>query len=131
MFHYRIPTLRVAIALGLVVLLSATAYGFAASNVVPENGAGDGNATISGYTVTNVTYTLNGTTPTVLDQVELDVDATAGAAAPTTVRIKLVSSGSTWYTCDAPTTGSTWTCDTTTTPVNASAVNQLQVVAAQ
>lgn len=131
MFHYRIPTLRVAIALGVLVLLSATAYGFAASNTVPENGAGDGQGTISGYAVTNITYTLNATTPTILDQVDLDVDPSAGAEPPTTVRVKLVSSGSTWYDCDAPTTGSTWTCDTTSPSVNASAVNQLQVVAAQ
>ncbi|HNP69997.1 MAG TPA: hypothetical protein PLO33_01890 [Kouleothrix sp.] len=131
MFHSRIPILRIAIALGLLVLLSATAYGFAASNTVPENGAGDGQATISGYAVTNVTYTLNATTPTNLDKVEFDVAPSAGADPPTTVRVKLISSGSTWYSCTAPTTGTTWSCATTSPSVTASAVNQLQVVAAQ
>lgn len=128
MLRSRIPALRMLAMLGLLLLLSATAYGFAAANTVPENGAGDGQGTISGYDVTAVTYTLNSTTPSNLATVAFDVDPTAGAAAPTTVKVKLVSASSTWFGC-TNTSGSTWSC--TITGVTAAAADELRVVAAQ
>lgn len=128
MFRNRVPTLRLLTIFGLTLLLSTAAYGFAAANTLPETGAGDGQSTISGYTVTNVTYTLNATTPTDIDKVTFDIAATAGADAPTTVKVKLVTSSSTWFNC-AITTDPTWEC--TITGVTATQANELRVVAAQ
>jgi len=111
----------------LVLVLAASAYAFAAANVVPESGAGDGANTVSGYTVTNVTYTLNSTNPANLDAVKFNIAPTAGAAAPITVKAQLVTSGA-WFDC-ALVSGAQWSC--TVSGVTAAAANNLRVVAAQ
>lgn len=112
----------------LVAVLVAVGFAYAAANTVPVTGAGDGEETISGYDVYNVHYTLNND-PTKIDNVTFTITTTSGAAAPTTVKIKLVSSSSTWYPCDAG-LDSSWTC-----PVNGGVTvleaNELRVVAAQ
>ena len=105
----------------LVIALSGFTYAFAASNVVPPSYAGDGNAAISGYNVTTVRYNLNATTPTTIDTVTFTLNAAA-----TTVRIKLVAAGATWYPCTN--SGLDWTCTTTGAPVLTA--DNLQVVAA-
>ena len=128
MFHPRTPTLRLLVMFGLILLLSAVAYGLAAANTVPASGAGDGSNTISGYTVTNVTLTLNATNPAYIDKVTFTVTPGAGAAAPATVKAKLVSTSSTWFSC-TNTSGTTWDC--TVTGVTATAADELRVVAAQ
>ena len=72
----------------------ACAFAFAASNTMPAPGfAGEGVTVTSGYTVSNVAYTLNGTTPSNIDSVKLDLDNSA-----TTVKVRLVSTGS-YYGC--------------------------------
>jgi len=121
---------RLVAALVLALTLGAISYGFAAANIVPESGAGDGQGTISGYTVTNVKYTLNTTNPANLDAVTFDLAPTAGASAPTTVKVKLVSTGSTYYTCTAGVAPS-WSCNTTSPAVTTVAANELRVIAAQ
>jgi hypothetical protein len=88
---------------------------------VPATKAGDGSGAVSGYTITSVVYTLNGTDPSTLDSVSFDV----GAAA-TQVEVQLVASGS-WYSCTLN-TGTVWDC--TTTGLNVSTIDQLRVVAA-
>lgn len=118
---------RLVLIAALAMLASVAVYGLAASNTVPSGQVGDGAGTISGYTVSDVTYTLNATTPSSLDEVHFTLDASAS-----TVKIKLVSAGSTWYTCalDTSTVGepNDWECDTTGATVAAS--NELKVVAA-
>src|SRR5437867_13444473 len=109
MFRSRIPTFRLLVMVGLILLLCTVAYGFAAANTVPTSGAGDGSNTISGYTITNVAYTLNTTNPANIDKVTFTVTPGAGAAAPSTVKAKLVSSSSTWSSC-TNTSGTTWDC---------------------
>jgi hypothetical protein len=111
----------------LVLVLAGSAYAFAAANVVPESGAGDGNNTISGYTVTNVTYVLNSTNPANIDGVKFNIAPTAAALAPATVSAQLVTGG-TWFTC-ALVSGTQWQC--AATGVTALAANNLRVVAAQ
>lgn len=128
MFRFRIPSRRLVVMFALLLLLAAVSYGFAAANVLPETGAGDGQQTISGYTITNVTYTLNTTTPSNIDKVTFDIAPTAGASAPTTVKAKLVAASSTWFAC-SKTTGTTWSCNVT--GVTATAADELRVVAAQ
>lgn len=110
---------------GLVVAgaLASATYAFTAANTVPATKAGDGSGAISGYTVSNIAYTLNATNPSQVDSVDFDLDAAAG-----TVRIKLVAAGSTWYSCTNPSANS-WTCTTTGAPV--ASADQLQVVAVE
>ncbi len=85
-------------------VFAGVATAFAAANTVPDSYAGDGSGNISGYTVSNVQYTLNATNPANIDAVSFTLDAAAG-----TVRIQL--NGSTWYSCSN--TGSTnWSCST-------------------
>ena len=115
-----LKSLKVLLTVFVIVAISAAAYAFAASNTVPNTRAGDGTGTVSGYTVTGVAYTLNGTDPSTLDTVSFDL----GAAA-TQVEVQLVSSGA-WYSCTVA-TGTVWDCDTTGLAV--STIDQLRVVA--
>jgi hypothetical protein len=115
------------VVFGMALLLSAVAYGFAASNTVHISNAGDGSATISGYSIDNIQYTLNGTTPTTIDSVSFDVTPAASGADPRTVKAKLVSSGGTWFDCTAGTSPN-WSC--TVTGVTTTQANSLSVVAA-
>jgi hypothetical protein len=114
----------------VLIILSAFVYGFAAANTVPETGAGDGSGTVSGYTITNVNWTLLASSPNQLDGVDLDVAATAGAGAASDVRVT-VDGGTTWVTCSGP-TGSTWACSFASgSEPSVSAVSALQVVAVE
>jgi hypothetical protein len=108
----------------LVVLVFATsAFAFAASNTMPTPGfAGEGVTVTGGYTVSNVVYTLNGTTPSNIDSVKFDLDNPA-----TTVKVRLVSPAGSYYGCTV--SGSTWTCLTPGTTV--AAANEFRVIAVQ
>ena len=117
----------VAIAAALIVAVAA--YGFAASNTVAVSNAGDGNSTISGYNVSNVTYVLNSTDPSTIDSVSMAVAAQNGGTAPTTVKVQLVTGGA-WFSATSTDGGSTWTADVTGGNITATAVNNLRVVAA-
>ena len=115
----------------IIVLLAAIGSAFAAANIVPETGAGDGQDDITGYTITNVTYdTMDGDTdPSSLDRVTLDVASTTGTAgAATEVKVKLVDTSTTWFDCTLS-AGTTWTCPIT--GVDTLDANELRVVAAQ
>ncbi|HET6771013.1 MAG TPA: hypothetical protein VFH75_05200 [Actinomycetota bacterium] len=57
----RIGRLRLAGALVLGLLVATAVNALVASNTVPGTAAGSGAGTISGYTVSNIAYTLNGT----------------------------------------------------------------------
>ena len=104
-----------------ITILAGTAYAFAAANTVPATRAGDGNGTISGYTVSNIVYNLNATDPSTMDSVDFELSAAAATA-----QIKLVAAGSTWYDC-TNTSANLWNC--VTTGVAVSSVDQLRVLA--
>ena len=93
----RNPRIRFIILFALVLVLTGATYAFAAANTVPASKAGDGSGAISGYTASAIHYALNGTTPSTIDAVTftLNTAPTAGS----TIKIKLVAAGSTWYTC--------------------------------
>lgn len=117
------------IVIVLALIFSVTTYAFAATNTVPASNAGDGSATISGYTITGVTYTL-GADPTVITGMSFTVtpDITATNYAKN-VSVRLVSNG-TWYPCTVSTSDLvTATCSGMN--VTATSANLLQVVAAQ
>ncbi len=91
--------------IGVVVLALVAgigAYAFTASNTIADAGsAGIGTATISGYTVSNVAYTLDTADPSKWSAVDFDLDQAA-----TQVQVKfddsnavLTSSG--WVDCTA------------------------------
>jgi hypothetical protein len=116
---------RILVTLIAVGIVSGAAYAFTASNTVPVSYAGDGSGAISGYTASSITYTLNGTTPTNIDQVAFTLDHAA-----TTVKARLVSGG-TWYACSVS-GGTSVTCNTTVgVQATAAAVNNLEVLAVQ
>jgi hypothetical protein len=99
-------TIKLVVIVVIALALSGFTYAFAAANTVPATYAGDGAGTISGYTITNVVYHLNGTTPSEIDSVTFTLSAPA-----TNVSIKLVALGSTYYTCSVS-GGTSVTCNT-------------------
>ena len=107
----RIPA---AISLGLLALAGAAVT---AANTVPATSAGEGSAAVSGYTITNITYNLNGGTPSNVDTVTFTATADNGstATALTTIKVEF-DSGTGYYDCTrtggvAP--ASNISCDTT------------------
>ena len=116
-------TLKVAFALMIVAIIAVAGYAFAAANTVPDTKAGDGKGTVSGYTVTNVVYTLNTANPATLDSVSFDLGAAAVQA-----NVQLVATTGTWYTCTEVGVTTVWTCDTTGFLI--STADQLRVTAA-
>jgi len=122
MYVLRSGVVRLGAVLLLAVAVMAAAYGFAATNTVPDTRAGDGAGNINGYIVSNVTYTLNASNPQQLDRVEFDLNAAAG-----TVKVRLQTTGS-WYNC-TNTAGNHWSCNTPGQGVQPA--NELRVVAVE
>ena len=122
MFQFRSSKMFVVV---LMVLVFATAaFAFAASNTVPASYAGEGASVTSGYTVTNVAYNLNGTTPSNIDSVTFTLNASAA-----TVKVRLVTTGS-YYSCTNP-SGNNWSCTTTSPQATVAAADEFRVVATQ
>lgn len=121
---FRLPRRRLLVVSVLAIGIASGVYAYAATNTVPNSTAGSGSGTISGYTVTGVAYTLNGATPTNLDQVAFSI----APVATSTLKVQLAAAGA-WYTC-ANAAGSV-TCNTTSPQATAAAATQLTVVAAQ
>jgi len=116
----------------LVAVLVAVGFAYAAENTVPVTGAGDGVEQISGYTVTEVHYTLVDGNPANIAMVDFKLTPDSPLTfAPTTVRVQLITDGA-WFECNPPVSPSThWTCNITGTGVTVLAANNLRVVAAQ
>ena len=111
----------------LVLVLAGATYAFAAANTVPGSKAGDGNGTITGYTVSTIHYIVNGTNPATIDSVTFTLNT--APVAGSTIKIKLVNAGSTWYSCTN--VGAAVTCNNGSTlgaPV--SSADSLEVVIA-
>ena len=85
---------RIIGSLVVAAALATGAYAFTATNTVPDSKAGSGSGTISGYTVSNIQYQLNATTPSDIDSVTFTLSATA-----TQVRAKIVSGATPYTTC--------------------------------
>jgi len=96
---------RILALLALAVILSAATYGFAAANDVPDGVAGEGQGTISGYTVSSVNYFLDSGDPTQFDHVTFTLDANAsdvyaGIGAGATIYWTSCTGGPTSFSCD-------------------------------
>lgn len=121
----RMRSKRLLVTVLFAGVLAFAAFAFTASNTVPGSTAGSGSNAISGYTATNVQYTLNATNPQNLDQVAFTLSPTS----TTTVKVQLAAGG-TWYAC-TNTAGSV-TCNTTVgTQATVAGATNLTVVAAQ
>jgi hypothetical protein len=127
---------RVAVVAMVVAVAGAiglAAFAFTASNTVPTTTVGAGSGTVSGYTVSNVHYALNATTPANIDSLTF----TVAPMIPSTGTGKVVVSatltigGPTSYNCTSNVSGDTITCATTTPQLTADKLNGLTVVAAQ
>jgi len=116
-----------------IVVIAGGAYAFTASNTVPATTAGAGAGVVSGYTITNLHYNLNATTPGNVDGLTF----TISPAVPSTgtgkviVSAALSTGGPTTYTCTTDTAGTTATCATTSPQLTAALLTGVTVVAAQ
>lgn len=125
MKRFRYPRRRTIVVALLALGVASGVYAYAATNTVPGSNAGAGSGAISGYTVSNIAYTLNAANPANLDQAAF----TIAPAAASTVKIQVAPAG-TWYNC-ANAAGNV-TCNTTVgTQATAVGATQLTVVAAQ
>ena len=116
---------RRLVMLGILGLVAVTTIGFAAANTVPTSNAGDGQAAISGYTVTNVHYTLDTNNPTQVSQVSFTLNPALPSGGAT--RLSL-DGGTNWLASGACTGTTNVTC---TASVAVTALTNLRVVAAQ
>lgn len=113
--------------------IAAGAYAFTASNTVPASTAGAGSGAVSGFTVTNLHYALDATTPLNIDSLTF----TVSPVIPSTSAGKVVASaalstgGPNNYTCTTNTAGDTVTCATTSPQLTADKLTSVTVVAAQ
>ena len=82
---------------------------------------------ISGYTASAIKSNLNATNPGNIDSVQFTLDT--APAAGSTMKVKLVSAGSNWYTCTNVATA--LTCATTTPLATVVSADELRVVVAQ
>lgn len=110
-------------AIGIFAIATAV-YSFAASNTVPSTYLGEGAGTITGYTVSNISYVLNLSNPSNLDEVHFTLDNAA-----ITVKIKLVATGSDFYDCSL--NAGTWECPTTSPQATAASADELRVIASE
>jgi hypothetical protein len=126
MFHSR--TFRSIVILIVALAFASTAYAMAASNTLADAGkAGDGSNTVSGYTVTGVTYNLDVTDPSLIASVEFDLDAAASSVAAS---LTDASSNETFASaCSNGGSGNHWTCTFGT--VSALSADSFRVISAQ
>ncbi len=105
----------IATAIGIGMLIAGGAYAFTASNTVPNATVGAGTGTVSGYTITNLHYALNATTPTNIDTVTFTISPVVPSTGSGKVAISaaLSTGGPNTYNCTTDTTGATVTCATT------------------
>lgn len=108
--------------IGILILTTAT-YALAGANTVPVSKAGDGSGVISGYTVSAIHYILNAV-PTTIDSVTFTLNP--APVSGSTMKIKLVSAGSTWYSC----TNVTTSVSCVTSGASVTSANELRVVVA-
>ena len=104
-----------------------------ASNTVPTTSVGAGIGTVSGYTVTNLHYNLNATTPVNIDSLTFTVSPVIPSTSSGKVLVQAVLStgGPNSYTCTTTTTGDVVTCATTAPQLTADKLTSVTVVAAQ
>ena len=125
--------IRLVALIGAILLVAGGAYAFTASNTVPATNVGAGSGTVSGFTVTNLHYTLDATTPVNIDTLTFNVSPSipSTGTGKATVQATLTSGGPNTYQCSTNTAGDTVTCATTSPQLTADKLSSVTVVAAQ
>jgi hypothetical protein len=129
----KLPYLRFIIAAVAALSIAGGAYAFTASNTVPTTSVGAGIGTVSGYTVTNLHYGLNTTTPTNIDSLSFTVSPVipSTGTGKVVVSAALTTGGPNSYACTTNTAGDTVTCSTISPQLTADKLTSVTVVAAQ
>jgi hypothetical protein len=115
--------MRFGAAVLVAGVLAAGTYAFTASNTMPGfTRAGDGTATVTGYTVSNVQYNAQSADPTLLENYVFELSAPARF-----VKAKAIQGQTTYDNCSNG-SGNTWTC---TPPLSTTiqSLNELRVIA--
>jgi hypothetical protein len=131
MFHSRSSKIVAAVVVALAI--GGGAYAFTASNTVPASNAGAGSGAVSGYTVTNLHYALDASTPANIDSLTFTINPVVPntGSGKVVISAALSTGGPTNYTCSTDTTGATVTCATTSPQLTAALLTGVTVVAAQ
>lgn len=96
------PRRLAAVAVFAIVAMSA--FGFAAdNNFGGQNRAGNGTDTISGYNITNISYSLQGSNPQYLDEVSFTLNQPAS-------EVQVRFGAGTWTDCGASGAGNVVVC---------------------
>ncbi|RLT42368.1 MAG: hypothetical protein DWI57_05680 [Chloroflexi bacterium] len=134
MFRTKFLTARFVTAFIFVLVLSATAYAFAAANTVDASRAGDGAGVISGYNITSIVYTHVSGNPTKIASVAFNVadkDSANTDSDKVYARFTDASGGAipgvAWTTCTF--SSSKYSCSFPSPFVDVVGVFKLQVVA--
>ena len=109
--------------LGIVGSIGFSAYAFTATNTVPNSKAGEGTSTVSGYTITNIDYTLNGTDPSSIDADDFDLSASPPVGSDVIIKLNTQK-----YTCTF--LAAAVSCDTTSPQATVTPTTSLTVIAA-
>lgn len=119
--------------MGVGLLIAGGAFAFTASNAVPNATVGAGAGTVSGYTITNMHYSLDATTPTNIDALSFTINPVVPSTSSGKVVISaaLSTGGPITYTCTTDTTSEAVTCATTSPTLSAAILTGVTVVAAQ
>ena len=129
----KLPYMRFVVGMVAALSIAGGAYAYTAANTVPTSTAGAGSGTVSGYTVTNLHYTLNTTTPANIDSMTFTVSPVIPSTGSGKVAVSaaLSTGGPNGYTCSTNTAGDTVTCATTSPQLTADKLTSVTVVAAQ
>jgi hypothetical protein len=129
----KVTSLRFLVGVVASFAIAGGAYAFTASNTVPTSNVGAGAGTVSGYTVTNLHYSLNSTTPSNIDSLTFNVSPSIPSTGTGKVSVSaaLTTGGPNAYSCTTNTAGDTVTCATTSPQLTADKLSSVTVVAAQ
>ena len=124
---------KIGVSAVVALAIGVGAYAFTASNTVPSTNVGAGSGSVSGYTVTNLHYTLNATNPSNIDSLTFNVSPVIPSTGSGTVTVSatLTTGGPNTYTCTRNTAGDTVTCATTSPQLTADKLSSVTVDAAQ
>jgi hypothetical protein len=129
----KVPYMRALVGLVAAGVIAGGAYAFTAANTVPSSTAGAGSGSVSGFTVTNIHFGLNATTPMNIDTLTFNVSPVVPntGTGKVIVQAALSTGGPNTYSCTTNTAGDTVTCPTTAPQLTADKLASVTVVAAQ
>jgi hypothetical protein len=89
---------KVLLIVFVAIIVAGSAYAFAATNTVPDSAAGYKANVVPGYTVSDIVYDLDATTPTVVDAITFKIAPSSGTVVAAIVKLQTVTAGS-WKDC--------------------------------